>query len=244
VLLADDWVTYPGCELRGTEVVRYCGSAGAAGRSVLVVGDSHAEQLGEVVVAHAEEQGFEVRTALLGACPFSLDPEHLPPRGYAPCLDFNRDVLALADLERDPPDLVVTVGSRAAVDSSDEEVPEGYVDAWREVTDLGVPLLVLRDNPRFSENPVECVLREDADACATPLRAAYPAVDPVERALQRVPDVGYLDTARLLCDADECPPVVGNVYVYMDANHVSGSYARTMAEAAEPELRRLIPWWR
>ena len=241
ILLADDWIDYPGCELRGTESVRYCDSSGGA-RSVLVIGDSHAQQLGAVVAEHAEEQDFAVRTALLGACPFSLDPAHLPTKNYTTCLDFNRAVLA--DIEQDPPDLVVTVGSRAAKDSAGEEVPDGYPAAWQEVVDLGVPLLVLRDNPRWSENPVECVLREDADTCSRPGYDTYPDVDPLARAVEEVPEVAYLDTSGLLCEAEACSPVVGNVYVYMDSNHVSGTYVRSMAAAAEPELRRLIPWWR
>ena len=241
ILLADDWVDYRGCELRGTEVVRYCG-ASEGSRSVLLVGDSHSQQLGPIVTEHAEEQDFQVRTALLGACPFTLDPEHLPAEGYASCLEFNEAVLA--DVERDPPDLIVTVGSRAAKDSAGEEVPDGYVAAWQEVSDLDVPLLVLRDNPRWSENPVECVLREDAAACTRPAYDTYPEVDPAARAAEDVRGVAYLDTSPLLCDPVECSPVIGNVYVYMDNNHVSGTYVETMAAAAEPELRRLVPWWR
>ena len=241
VLLPRDWVDYRGCDLGGAEVVLSCGPSGGT-RSVLLVGDSHAQQLGGLVAEHAGEQDFEVRTALLGACPFSLDPVHLSGRGYDACLAFNRAVLT--DVERDRPDLVVVVGSRAAEDSPGEEVPDGYVAAWQAVADLGVPVLVLRDNPRWSENPAECVLREDADACARPRYDTYPDVDPLARAVEDVPGTAYLDTSRLLCDEHTCPPVVGGVYVYMDRNHVSGSYVRTMALAAEPELRRLIGWWR
>jgi hypothetical protein len=91
---------------------------------------------------------------------------------------------------------------------------------------------------------VECVLREDAAGCARPWYDTYPEPDPVQRAVDGVPGVAYLDTAPLLCDTESCPPVVGGVYVYMDDNHVSGTYVRTMAEAAEPRLRRLVPWWR
>jgi SGNH domain (fused to AT3 domains) len=242
VLLADDWVEQPGCELRGSAVVRYCDRPGEHDREVLVVGDSHTQQLGAVVTRHAGEQDFGVRTALLGACPFTLDPAHLADDRSGSCLDHNRAVLS--DVAQDPPDLVVTVGSRAAVDSPGEEVPDGYAAAWRELTDLGVLVLVLRDNPRWSESPVECVLREDADACSRPTYDTYPDVDPLARAVEDEPDVAYLDTSRLLCDAEQCAPVVGGMYVYMDSNHVSRTYVRTMAEAAGPELRRLVPWWR
>ena len=242
VLLADDWVEYGDCELRGTEVVRYCDGTAGAGRDVLVVGDSHAQQLGPVVTSHAREQDFGVRTALLGACPFTLDPAHLPDDQFGSCVEHNRAVVS--DVAQDPPDLVVTVGSRAAVDSPGEEVPDGYAAAWRELTDLGVPVLVLRDTPRWSESPVECTLREDADACSRPTYDTYPDVDPLARAVEDEPEVAYLDTSRLLCGPEECAPVVGGVYVYMDSNHVSRTYVRTMAEAAEPELRRLVPWWR
>ena len=243
VLLAEDWVTEPGCEPRGTEVVLYCDGPADPEREVLVVGDSHTQQLAAVVTRHAGEQGFGVRTALLGACPLTTEPDHLDrTRSQRSCAAFNRAVLA--DVAQDPPDLVVTVGSRSSSDSDVEAVPDGYVAAWQELADLGVPVLVLRDNPRWTESPVECVLREDVASCTRPRADTYSDVDPLARAVERVPGAAYLDTARLVCDDAQCPPVVGNVYVYMDDNHVSGTYVRTMASAAEPELRRLIPWWR
>jgi SGNH domain (fused to AT3 domains) len=88
------------------------------------------------------------------------------------------------------------------------------------------------------------VLRRGADACGRPREDAYPAGDPLGEAVRQVPGTTALDVSALLCTPDRCPPVVGGVFVYMDDNHVSDTYVRTMAEAVEPELRRLIPWWR
>ena len=244
VVIAGDWVQYRGCESRSTVEVRYCDEPSEHLRSVLVVGDSHSQQLGALVTAHAQEQGFGVRKAIRGACPLTTYPEHLErrPHRLSACEEFVRAVLD--DIAQDPPDLVVTVGSRSVSDLAAERVPDGYVDAWRELAGMGVPVLALRDNPRWTANPVECVLRAGADGCGRPREDAYPARDPLAEAVRQVPGVSALDTSDLLCTQDECPAVVGNVHVYMDDNHVSDTYVRTMAQAAEPELRRLVDWWR
>jgi hypothetical protein len=43
-----------------------------------------------------------------------------------------------------------------------------------------------------------------------------------------------IDLTGYLCDAERCPPVIGNVMVYRGSNHLSASYAKTLGPALEP----------
>ena len=53
-------------------------------------------------------------------------------------------------------------------------------------------------------------------------------------------NVSFADFTDLYCLPDVCPPAIGNVLVYLDDNHVSASFARTMAPAIAAEMDRAL----
>jgi hypothetical protein len=54
------------------------------------------------------------------------------------------------------------------------------------------------------------------------------------------PTVSFLDLTDAYCDAEACPPVVGNVLVYSDDNHLSATYVTSMVPAVRRALDRAI----
>jgi hypothetical protein len=56
-----------------------------------------------------------------------------------------------------------------------------------------------------------------------------------------VPDnVAFLDTADLVCGPELCPAEIGNVLVYLDDNHLTASYATTMAPMIEDQVVAVV----
>lgn len=51
-----------------------------------------------------------------------------------------------------------------------------------------------------------------------------------------------LDLTDAICGPVVCEPVVGNVLVYMDDDHVNASYVRTMVPVIEKRLRAQAAW--
>ena len=51
------------------------------------------------------------------------------------------------------------------------------------------------------------------------------------------PNVRFLDLAARVCGPSFCPAVLGNVLVYLDDNHLTASYATSMADLMEGEVR-------
>jgi hypothetical protein len=49
-------------------------------------------------------------------------------------------------------------------------------------------------------------------------------------------DVGVVDFTNAICDAETCHAVVGGVVVYADSNHLTGTFAETIA----PQLQQAI----
>ena len=56
--------------------------------------------------------------------------------------------------------------------------------------------------------------------------------NPAQEVFDKYKDKGavLVDMTDLYCPEGMCQPVVGNVYVYIDENHVSKAYGRTMAK--------------
>lgn len=199
---------------------------------VVVVGDSHVEQLLPAVRPIVAERHGEVVTMLRGACPFSTTSDTVPDD--AGCASWNR--AALGEITAMRPDLVVTLASRDARSPATEETPAGFVDAWRSLERVGIPVLAIRDNPRLPASPGPCIDRQPAETCTVPRAALLAATPPWTRAGPLPGSVTVLDLADTYCTATVCPAVVGNVLVYLDANHVSATFTGTAAPVVAPAL--------
>jgi hypothetical protein len=104
--------------------------------------------------------------------------------------------------------------------------------------------VAVRDNPRFDHRPSECLERygRGAPDCEVP-RGELLAADPPYALRDDVPArVSFLDLSNELCTPTTCPPEIGNVLVYLDDNHVSASYSRTMSTAVGQQLPGLLGW--
>ena len=64
-------------------------------------------------------------------------------------------------------------------------------------------------------------------------------VDPAEQLLT-IPGFHEIDPTDLYCSAGTCRTIIGNVHVYLDDNHISGSYARTMAPILVDRIESLL----
>ncbi|MBM9467576.1 acyltransferase family protein [Nakamurella leprariae] len=217
-------------------------------RRVAVVGDSHAQQISGSLLTVGQQLGWQFIALIRGGCPFSTAAESNP--GDQTCVDSNAAVLdEMADLQ---PDLVVTMATRNARPGLTEQTPTGFVDKWRALDELGIPVLAFRDNPRFEESQLECweqagrpVGAPDTaigrDVGCGGLRSDIYATDPPWLAVPDLPgNVTFVDIADAVCDAEYCPVAVGNVLVYMDDNHLTATYSASMAPLVAPTAVQLL----
>jgi SGNH domain (fused to AT3 domains) len=71
-------------------------------------------------------------------------------------------------------------------------------------------------------------------------RAVYAPEPPWTHLLDVPPNVRFLDIADRVCGPDFCPAVLGNVLVYLDDNHVTASFAMSMADLVEGDVRAAL----
>ena len=216
--------------------------ASAPAPTVLLLGDSHAAQWLPAVRAIADQRGWRVLTILHSSCAFSTVPRAYSPAAESACRSANEATAKLV-AERDDVDLVLTSalsGDSFAGSTEDPDVgARGFAGAWRELVAHGMPVVAIRDNPRFvaGGRVTDCVRHDDSSPQRCDLdRAASMFEDQQIAAVESTPGTALIDLTDHLCLTDTCPAVIGSVLVYRDNNHLTATFARSLARALDHEL--------
>ncbi len=243
---AKDWPQYERCNapLLG-DPVEPCRFGTDDGRKphIAVVGDSHARVLMSMVEKMVDTGLVSADMLVLGGCPWSTTTPQDDEAGRR-CSTFREQLGPLLQRTAKGYDAILTTARVSTLRGSREQRVRGFAQAWRPVTRLGVPVVVVRDNPggtTAAENPNLCLSREGvagADRCAFDRGPDLDRrFDALSAAARRTPGTTVADLTDFYCRGQVCPVVIGGVDVYVDSNHVSVTYARTLA----PYLfRRLV----
>ncbi len=209
--------------------------------SVALVGDSHALQWVPALTRLAVEDSWELKTYTKSACPLIASKIIVAgtQRQYDSCSVWN-DSIQMHLTGADRPDLVVV--SSALYRTADRSpLAQGLADAWQMLRSAGVPVVVIADSPVPGESVPECVA-VNADALAncafersTGMSNAWPQQQEAAAAVGDIPTIDLTDS---ICPQTQCAAVIGNVLVYRDANHLSATYAKTLAPSLRPHLAK------
>lgn len=207
---------------------------------IAIVGDSHAAQWVPALTRIAEKNEWRMTSYTKSACP--LTTAMMPgDKGsdYVECSQWNTAVLdTLTGASR--PDFVLLTSSSYNSTSPEVSHVEGLVGAWSALKEAKVPFAVLADTPHPKIDVPECVSAnpEDLSECAVPREEAEKNGLPAQlEASNALGDVAVLNLNRFICPETQCPAVIGNVLVYRDTNHLTATYASTLATSLEDELR-------
>lgn len=203
-------------------------NANRTSQVVIVIGDSHAQQMTGALLPVAEENGWGVVSLIRGGCAMGLDE-----MGGDGCVEWRE--AAIAHVERIAPDALMTIVTRADPGDDDEQLRpgiEGFIDR---IDAAGIPIVAVRDNPRFDYDMFGCIVdAEDPQECAMPRSGSLSHSNPA-LVLQRE-SITHVDLTEWICPYDICEPVIGNVAVFKDDNHLTATYARTLAPALAGQL--------
>lgn len=230
-----------------TEPVRCDFGVPDSERILVVAGDSHAAQWVPALKILAERNGWRLEVYTKSGCPFALETTFLRGQPYLACTEWNRRLLQR--LRSDPPDVLLTsqyvghlvVGSKGRRDSA-ERFAHSLADSWSSLQAAGTTIVAMRDTPRIGFDVVDCMASagDDFESCALSRAEAFSYPDPVLKAAGLSQDAVLVDMSDHICHADKCRPVVGDVLVYRDPNHLTATYVRSLAPALEAHLRPLL----
>lgn len=130
------------------------------------------------------------------------------------------------------PALVVTNGTQSTAQSTRETMPKGAPPVWKRLGAAGVPVLAIRDNPRFVFAGPTCLARsgEGSERCSIPARRMLAKVSPFDAS--GLDNVRVADFTSWICPDGICSAAQNGVVVYRDDDHL----ARTFVLLNEPQI--------
>ncbi|AZA09856.1 acyltransferase family protein [Corynebacterium pseudopelargi] len=215
-----------------------------ADTTAFLVGGSHAEQWMAAMDQLGKEHHFKVLPFVRQSCP--AFKEELDGVFSSSCQTFNSVVMER--IAEDEPDFVVSNSTRPLLelDHFIDEVPKSYPTFWEYLDTLGIPFIGLRDNPWFilpggkGKKVSQCFDKTgDLIECGKPEAEFYAPEDPSKEYFDGDTQIG-IDTSKLVCEDGFCPPVIGNIYVYRDGNHISDDFARSTVPLLWEQMRPLV----
>jgi hypothetical protein len=230
------------------------------------MGDSHARMLTPTFAAVARREGLRLSVSSADACPWQQDL-HVVVKGFAnqrqECEAVQQDLYDRVVDELDP-DVIVLVnrGYEAArttetglhylgSDGSYLERSSPEFDAWLsertrrsldQLADDARALVLVEPIPYPADNvdALACLSREDVtEACRYVVDARPSSVEQLYRRIDQEDEaIWSADLDRLACPFFPiCDPIVDGQVVKLDASHLTGTYAESLAPAVGDYLR-------
>jgi len=194
---------------------------------VLMVGNSHVMQWSPALRRLGEERRLEVVSYTRGSCLVAPMEEQVDDSPKCP--DFLADLDLVVDHVR--PEVVFMQGTRSTYEDEEMLTP-GMVRRMEEIAGTGAHVLALRDNPRFEAgSPTTCGRKHglDAETCRWTHVVLDPDTSPLTGVADAHPGIAQVQLNDMICPDRLCRPVVGNVHVYWDNNHLTPRYVETLA---------------
>jgi peptidoglycan/LPS O-acetylase OafA/YrhL len=207
-------------------------------KKVLVVGNSHAQQWMGALKPIAERNNWQLYSLLRGGCVYAAPGADVSKE----CAAFNAEVDQY--LKKHKPDAIFTVATSASPSSPAERLNPGYEAMARAAIAQGIDVIGIRDNPRFRSSMSNCVVTKGPHdpACNPPRQSVLPDQPPFIALVNQIPGLSLLDMSDSICTPTTCPGQIGNMFVYLDNNHLSATYAASMSEELERKLMAATGW--
>lgn len=222
----------------------------ASKTTVVLFGDSHAAHWFPAVERLAIDHHWKLVSLTKSSCSAADLRLWLGGRNreYTECAKWRAS--AMARFKALKPALAV-IGSSFNYRTMDTVTDEAaqWQAAWQRTfggfTRMGARVALITDTPYFAERVPICVARQARlkriNRCGVTVTSALRG--PAQRvALGRIDDprVTLIDPVPWLCTATFCPPVIGNVLVYRDSNHMTTTYAQTVAPLLDDALTKEV----
>ncbi len=243
--MGGEWADYDG-ECYGTweptnpilKSCDYMGNPDTATRTIVALGDSHTQQWMSAMGPVARANNWLVILIHKPGCRYAAPI----PDNDEDCNEFN--VASQAYTMERMPDAVFTVATRTEHSSPDEKVVLGYEQGVQGFLDAGIRVVAIRDNPRFDFPMPECLETKGLDSaeCNLPRSQVLAAESPLVALKASMPEVGTMDMSDKFCADGICPGAIGNVYVYMDLDHLTQTYLETMLDDFGARFGKAVGW--
>jgi peptidoglycan/LPS O-acetylase OafA/YrhL len=214
---------------------------------IVLAGDSISAQWGTALQTIAADHHWELITQVHAGCPLTAVPTMLLSNSttFADCHVWSTAALHNI-ITTIKPDVVITsdlpesvTPSTAVGTASNRVVARGMEQDWTELIQHGIKVVPIRETPEMGQNIPDCLSASGATvaSCSVSASKAIEPVTPITIAADAMRSkVGLITMNSFICAPTTCAPVVGNVLVYRDAHHLTGTYITTLRPYLETAL--------
>ena len=194
----------------------------------VVVGSSHVRQKMAAINEISKRSGANQLNLTAPGCTYPF----ATPEGYLNdykkyCISFNKE--ATDEILAAKPTTVVMMSTKTGTTAAEENINPLLDETLRKFTDAGIQVIGIRDNPRFASDMYHCAMNaQNPDDCAEPIETKY-GDDPAAPIFAKYADRGayLIDLKDVYCPDGKCSGIQGNVYMYLDTNHLTNVYEAT-----------------
>lgn len=196
---------------------------------VALVGDSHANQYAAALDLIGKAQHWSIDVVAKGGCPLSYTQRVQDATLTASCTKWVTNVVRY--LDQQDYKLIVT-SMKSGVEWVGNAVA-GIAQVFADISNTRIPVVYIKDNPRPTAEVTQCLIATQArqpQDCAVSENQAIEN-DPAVSAVSKLADplITVADFDKVFCQNGKCLPVIGNVVVYRDDNHLTNTFVKTLA---------------
>ncbi|WP_449283282.1 acyltransferase family protein [Leucobacter sp.] len=200
-----------------------------ADTTLMLIGDSHMYSIYPAFDALAEEQRWNLEMRARSGCSaLGVASVRSPLDKRERCVEWSDEVLDEVSAS-DTIDLVVYTAYEPTYDHSDAVRAEAE-RRFEAIRQSGKDLVVLRDVPGTGSKEIEapsCI--EAAGDIDDPCTSPRPAADSWLQSAGKSSADLIVNPAEVVCDPERCHTLIGGAVVYQDYNHLTATFARTLA---------------
>ncbi len=220
----------------------------ASGPRVVLFGDSHAEHFFPALQRIGSGDNWRLEGLAKDGCPPATSLVYNPKLEgpYYGCQEWHE--AALSRIESERPDLVIVAGAvyyralaasgmRISRHDSRADLESGYADTLKRLRATGAVVAAIADIPYAPFDIPGCVSESlsSLDDCGfDPDERSYDRFD--LRAISSVRGIHLVDVTPYICPDDHCRAVIGDAITYRETNHLTATFARTLAPEIAAEL--------
>ena len=240
----------------GDPVVAPCefGAADNAIRErIALFGDSHVGMWEQALATFVVPRGIRVQSFLASSCAISANDRaltfYLLPQYRDACRIWRRAAAAaiIADKRIDTVVISGDAYKQKILNESggwSEDDGRGVAEILQRFRAAGKRVIVIDDVPSLPFALPDCLARArtNNDPCTVD-ETQIPASTPLGRAVALMPpgEIDYLSLKDVFCDGAVCHTVIGGIPAYLDSNHVTSPFARSLAARIEKLIAQNDP---
>ena len=217
-------------------------------KRIALFGDSHAGMWEAALATFVVPLGIRIQSFVASSCVITADDRSLAtslaPDYRDACRTWRRkaEEAIVADKQIDTVVISDNAYKQKILSGGggwSEDDGRGVVEILRRFRAAGKRVILIDDVPNLPYQLPDCLarVRTNDDPC-TIYQSQVPASTPLGRAAALMPagEVDYLTLKDVFCDGILCHTVIGGIPAYMDSDHISAPFARTLAG----RLKKLI----